>query len=336
VYPQPGTRFHGDVDVLVRPEDFWRALEVGREQGWETPPPIDHWPFDSGANPHELSLKKYRANAAFDVHQRLVPAVLPWTAREYAMTQAAWTNSRQITWEGTRIRLLSAEDAFLFGLVISRCWGTDGWRLKSHDLLDGLVLIKQGLTLERINEKAKMLKVSRTLNAFLKLCNPFIPYLDMKHPSVLSYVKLELNTVIEHLPLMISLAVLRAFRAVGAGLAFPAMLLLCIEVGRTLNQYPDLHQVFEALEYRRSRISLGTRHISLIWWLARRFKQTSSLIWPVMVYIALHRQGKQAVFKLGERDGLQRAWVEVDGKPLPEFVLEHGPLEEFRPILTRE
>jgi Uncharacterised nucleotidyltransferase len=321
--------------VLVRPEDFWLALKVGREQGWETPPTIDHWPFDSGANPHELSLKKYQANAAFDVHQRLVLTVLPWTSREEAMTQAAWINSRQVEWEGARIRLLSEEDAFLFGLMISRCWGTDGWRLKAHDLLDGGALIRHGLTLERVHKRAKILKVSSTLNAFLRLCDPFAPTLDLKHPSMFSYVRLELNTISEHLPLMISLAVMRVFKAVGAGLSFPALMLLRIEVGRILNQYPDLNQAFEALEYRRSRILLGTRHISLVWWLTRRFKQTSGLIWPVMVYVALRRQGKQAVFKLGERDGMQRAWVELDNKPLPEFVLEHGPLELFTPILTR-
>jgi hypothetical protein len=32
---------------------------------------------------------------------------------------------------------------------------------------------------------------------------------------------------------------------------------------------------------------------------------------------------------------LQRAWVEMNAKALPEFVFEHGPLEEFRVVLTR-
>jgi hypothetical protein len=49
----------------------------------------------------------------------------------------------------------------------------------------------------------------------------------------------------------------------------------------------------------------------------------------------LWRQGLRVTFKLGERDGSQRAWVEVNGKALPEFVLEHGPLEEFKVVLIR-
>ena len=37
VYPQPGMRFHGDVDILVRPQDFESALAVGHSRGWHTP-----------------------------------------------------------------------------------------------------------------------------------------------------------------------------------------------------------------------------------------------------------------------------------------------------------
>jgi hypothetical protein len=48
-----------------------------------------------------------------------------------------------------------------------------------------------------------------------------------------------------------------------------------------------------------------------------------------MTYIALQCRDEQTHFRLGERDGLQRAWVEVNQKQLPEFVLEHGPVEAF-------
>ncbi len=43
-----------------------------------------------------------------------------------------------------------------------------------------------------------------------------------------------------------------------------------------------------------------------------------------------------AFFRLGEHDGMQRAWVEVNGKVLREFVFEHGPLEGFKVVLTRD
>jgi Uncharacterised nucleotidyltransferase len=331
-YPQPGTRFHGDVDVLVRPEDFRRALELGQSAGWEIPQPMEDWLFNQSANPHELSLKKYGAHAAFDVHQRLAPTDLPWTAREHALTQAAWQNSSPVEWEGTRIRLLSPEDSFLFGLVISRCWSGDGWRLKSHDLLDGLALIRQGLTRESVLARAKTLNISRTVNAFLARCDPFTAKLEIKPPSSLQVFQLELNSASEHVPLMFSRNPMRLLRAAGAILTAPAWLPLWFEVRRTLQA--DLNQALETLEGSH-RTGFSVRNTSLIWWLARRSKQISSLTWPVMVYIALRRQGQQVTFKLGERDGLQRAWVEMNAKALPEFVLEHGPLEEFKVVLTR-
>lgn len=334
-YPQPGTRFHGDVDVLVRPEDFRRALEIGHERGWQTPQPLEHWLFSQSANPHELSLKKYRAHTAFDVHQRLVPSVLSRTPREHAMTQAAWQNSRPIEWEGTRIRLLSPEDAFVFGLVISRCWSGDGWRLKSHDLLDGLALIRQGLTRESVLARAATLNISRTVNAFLARCDPFAAKLEMTPPASFRVFQLELNSASEHVPLMFSRTIMRFLRAMGAILAAPAWLPLWFEVRRSLQQQPDLNQALETLEQQQHRMGFSVRNTSLIWWLARRCKQTTDLIWPVMTYIALRRQGQQVTFNLGERDGLQRAWVEMNSKALPEFVLEHGPLEAFKVILTR-
>jgi Uncharacterised nucleotidyltransferase len=332
-YPQPGTRFHGDVDVLVRPEDFRQALEVGHERGWETPQPIVHWLFNQSANPHELSLKKFQANAAFDVHQRLAPTDLHWTAREHALTQAAWQNSKPVEWEGIRIRLLSPEDSFLFGLVISRCWSGDGWRLKSHDLLDGLALIRQGLTRKTVLARAKTLNISRTVNAFLARCDPFMPKLEIKPPSSIKVFQLELNSASEHVPLMFSRTSMRLLRATGATLTAPAWLPLWFEVHQTLQQ-PDLNHALQTLEGSH-RMGFSVRNTSLIWWLARRSKQTTSLTWPVMTYIALRRQGLQVTFKLGERDGLQRAWVEMNAKALPEFMLEHGPLEEFKVVLTR-
>jgi hypothetical protein len=335
VYDLPGTRFHGDVDVLVHPEDFWRALEVGHQHGWETPQEIAHWPFDAHVNPRELSLKKHQANAAFDVHQRLVPSILPLSSREHSMTEAAWVHSKPIQWEGAQVRLLMKEDAFLFGLMISRCWGLDGWRLKSHDLLDGLALIRRGLTLNQLRERANALKISHTLDAFLSFCNPFKPMLDLRHPSMFRYARLEMMTVGEHIPMMISLAAYRMVIAFGAVVVLPVLLFMFLESYGTLKRNSDLNQALAILEYRRSPITLGIRHMSLIWWLARRFKQTSNMIWPVMVYIALRRQGKNAVFKVGKSNGSHRAWVEVDGKPLPEFVYEHGPLEEFELVLTR-
>jgi Uncharacterised nucleotidyltransferase len=332
-YDIPGTRFHGDVDVLVQPADFRRALEVGHQHGWTTPPALDHWLFEN-PNPHELSLKRKRAHAAFDVHQRLVPTTTQRdTRREHELTQAAWANAQPTEWHGSRIRLLRPEDAFIYGLVISRCWSGDGWRLKSHDLLDGLALKRQGATREAVLHRAITLNVAHTVNAFLDRCDPFTPALELKNPTPFTILKLELGAMGEHTPLLFG-----RFRNLIFSLPDIAMALeafpLWLEVNRTLKQHPDIERALKTLEQVQHNTK-AIRHTSLIWWLARRFKQSSSLVWPVMVYIALHRNGRAANFKLGERNGQRRGWVELDAKPLPEFEIDPGSLESFNVVLER-
>jgi Uncharacterised nucleotidyltransferase len=327
-YAHPGARFHGDVDVLVQPTDFRRALEVGHELGWETPQVLDHWLFDN-PDPHELSLKRHGASTAFDVHQRLVPTNSPWTTREHALTQAAWANSKRIEWQGTQIRVLSPEDAFVFGLVISRCWSGDDWRLKSHDLLDGLALVRQGLSREGLLARAKALSVLRTLNSFLERCDPFRPTLNLMPPSNLDYILFELNSASEHTPPLF-------VRAIRLLLSLPAIaqtlmaLPVWFQVRDALRKHPNLEQALISLEKRTlARNTRAIRYTSFVWWLVRRFKQTSSLTWPVLIYTVLYHRGEALKLRIGERKGVRYGWVEVDGKTIPEFYLEHGPSEQF-------
>jgi Uncharacterised nucleotidyltransferase len=327
-YAHPGARFHGDVDVLVQPTDFRRALQVGHGLGWETPQVLDHWLFDN-PDPHELSLKRSGASTAFDVHQRLVPTNSPWTTREHALTQAAWTNSRRIEWQGAQIRVLSLEDAFLFGLVISRCWSGDDWRLKSHDLLDGLALVRQGLSREDLLARAKALGVSRTLNSFLERCDPFRPALNLMPPSNLDYILFELNSVTEHTPPLF-------VRTIRLLLSLPAIaqtlmaLPLWFQVRDALKKHPDLEQALLTLEgHNYARHARAIRHTSLVWWLVRRFKQTSGITWPVLIYTVLSHRGEAVKLRVGERNGIRYGWVEVNRKTMPEFELEHGALERL-------
>jgi hypothetical protein len=324
-YTHPGARFHGDVDVLVQPADFRRALEVGHGLSWETPPVLDHWLFDN-PDPHELSLKRSGASTAFDVHQRLVPTNSPWTAREHALTQAAWANSRRIEWQGTQIRVLSLEDAFLFGLVISRCWSGDDWRLKSHDLLDGLAMVRQGLTREGLLARAKALGVSRTVNTFLERCDPFQPALNLTPPTNFDYVLFELNSISEHTPPLFvrTIRLLLSLPAIAQTLmAFP----LWFRVRETLRKHPNLEQALLLLEGKsHARTTRAIRHTSLVWWLVRRFKQTSSLVWPVLIYTVMYHRGEVVKLRVGERNGIRCGWVEINGKAIPEFELEHGAL----------
>jgi Uncharacterised nucleotidyltransferase len=340
-YPQPGTRFHGDVDVLVRPDEFRQALGIGRSLGWNIPQAFDHWLFAS-SNPHELTLKRPGASVYIDLHQRLVPTSLRSTDREHALTMAAHVNSRPVEWEGTRIRLLTPEDAFIFGLVISRCWSGDAWQLKAHDLLDGLALIQRhGLTRAQVLNRGRTLRVSRTVAAYLERCDPFDsrhPRLDSRTIPPLAVLRLELATAAEHVPLVLA-------RTINFMLFIPAILRvlpllpLWFKVRGVLRQNPDLASGVVSLTRGESARSKRTNPLamelqtSVVWWLLRRLKATHELTWPIVIYLVLYRQGAEVNLKVGRRDASIRAWVEVDGVPLPEFELEHGGLEGFEIIL---
>jgi Uncharacterised nucleotidyltransferase len=331
VYDVPGVRFHGDVDVLVRPEDFWRALEVGQRLGYRDPSVHLGWPFQT---PHELPLRKADGLTAFDVHQRLVHAALPWVAAETRMTQMAWRRSICLEWEGVKMHLLSPEDAFLFGLMVARAWSSDDWHLKSHDLLDGFALIKRHqLDLQTVRTRARELGVTRTLELFLQRCHPWESKVTLTPPTSQEKWRWDWQISPEHLPQKWADKMALLLRFGPMLWRVLSIVPLLLEVQSQLHSNVDLLQVLRESERPPKRDSrpIGFT-LGALWWAARLGRLISSLVWPVAVYVALQRRGWQPVFKLGELNGQQRAWVELEDDLLPGFDLVIPNWREYQVV----
>jgi hypothetical protein len=145
----------------------------------------------------------------------------------------------------------------------------------------------------------------------------------------LDYILFELNSASEHTPPLF-------VRAIRLLLSLPAIaqtlmaLPVWFQVRDALRKHPNLEQALISLEKRTlARNTRAIRYTSFVWWLVRRFKQTSSLTWPVLIYTVLYHRGEALKLRIGERKGVRYGWVEVDGKTIPEFYLEHGPSEQF-------
>jgi Uncharacterised nucleotidyltransferase len=332
-YSNSGSRFYGDVDVLIHPNDFSDALKVGRESGWEVPDQYEPWLYP---NPHELSLKQPDGLTTLDVHVRLVHSFLPWVGREERLTRSAWNASRVIDWEGAKIRLLTPEDSFLFGLVISRCWNGDGWRLKPHDLLDGFALIERSdLALEQVVSRANALGLSRTLKTFLGRCNPFGPRVDLRAVSKLEVFWFEMLSAREHLPPFLALLLLAPFRAGTGFFRLLQLVPVLIDILRCFWRTSDLDLILAYLESRNFSGTFPKNRLNFLYRFCRGLRQSSGIVWPLMVYLICRQPGQVVTFKVGRFRNVYRAWVEVGGMPLPEFTYEYGSLEGFKVLYQR-
>jgi Uncharacterised nucleotidyltransferase len=328
VYDHPGVRFHGDVDVLIHPDDFWRALEIARQHAWKTGAVAATWPKK---HPHELSIKHPLGSTVFDVHRWLVQTTLPWVGLEHRLTLEAWKRTTMVDWEGVQIRLLAAEDAFIFGLVIARCWTGDRWRLKTHDFLDGVALIKRhGLTRKDVLQRADKLRVRTTVESYLRMCDPFQNILQLRQVSNMQALRKDLATHRDHVPLAVAFLI-SSISFIGPMLSQIPLLVRCAWTVVAVKKLDLILCELEKLPLRSAKIPPG-HLVHALWNAAKVFRLTSSLIWPLAVYAALWRHGYRPQFRYGEHLGKQHAWVELEGEVLPGFAVTYGPVERFRVI----
>ena len=176
VYPAPGARFHGDVDVVVRPAHLARAREAAREQGWreeaDTGRPYAH---------NVCTLHSPAGEVCVDLHRFAIHSELPWTGVPRRITGAVWSASRERVWEDVRIREPSEADALLVGLVLQRCWGGDRWRLKPHDFID-FQLLARYVPRAALEARARELGAAGALRRFLERCDPDAGRLSLAVP----------------------------------------------------------------------------------------------------------------------------------------------------------
>lgn len=330
VYPAPGMRHHGDVDLVVRPEHASLASTLAQDEGWDA----EHDTARSGKSyMHAVcSLYAPAGAACVDLHRLMLHCQLPWNGVQRRVTDAVWARAEPREWEGVRIYLPAPVDALLVGLVLQRCWG-DRWQLKPHDLLDFRFITERlGVTRDELSDRARELRVERTLAIFLAHCDPVARRLELRPPT-----RAELRgwdrTALGERGLAgtyeVPLRRIRNLPHAVAGFAFGLPSLIAAH--RALGTHRDIETLLEVLTPRTVR----ARRSSHVWRDrvvcealrgARLFPRNADgdcLLRSLALYHALRRLGWPARFVSGVRreDGVVKghAWVELDGRVLTEL-----------------
>jgi len=338
VYPVPGARFHGDVDLLVRPGDGPTALRIAEGLGWR-----QQWsPRCFGEANEALLAYLHRPGGAalLDVHQLLVPAGWWLTGRQRRITEGVWASSVLQEWEGTAVHLPTPVDAIVVNLALERATLDRALGFKAHDPVDLYHLMTRGpVSVEELRGRARELRCDRTLAGFLRLCHP--------SPDPVTTAPLPAGTRLPWLMaglwesrfLHVPSVVLRALRAPGLARDVARVLPLLVRVRRVLRRHRDVRDVLAQLTPSaaptvRSSALARWRTVRAIYWATRLLPSGDAggrcLQQALAVYAALRRQGWDVVFFSGVRRdaaGLHgHAWVEEDGVRLTDRGAD-GPLD---------
>lgn len=198
VYSVAAQRAYGDVDVLIDPKDASRASLIAQNLGW-----VEAWQADdSNASAdlkrHEvLNLEHAHYPIRLDVHGLISHVTGQSTQLQERLTKQIWAAATPVTWEDTKLYTPSLSDSALLGLVTTRSWSSDAWRLKVQDYLDLNLLKEQGLSLHALKARAKELNCTQTLKLFLKRCDPYRKHLSLQQPSAKQKTNWEKQILLE-------------------------------------------------------------------------------------------------------------------------------------------
>jgi hypothetical protein len=339
VYEEPAQRHYGDVDILMRSEQALEASHIAQSLGcgwlesWhaERPSTIHGYRAPDWQQHEVMHLDNSKLHLRLDVHRRILHNKLFLTGLQERFTQEAWRASQELDWEGgTIVRVLQPVDSLLIGLILNRCWSSDDWQLKPHDLLDFMALKrKYSVTKAALVQRARELNCTRTLKLFLTRCDAFEQRFDLRPPSRAERQRWNLTIIPERGHPKFERSVSIALRVPGTlvdmARELPEVLHALVmlrqrgiqELGPYVNQ-PVRHT--RALSYGEwRRIKRGVRrNLALL-----GFPLTpNSLPLTLALFLALRKRGCPVMFcnDSGSREGEQtRVWLELDGK-----VLEDG------------
>ncbi|HEX6939070.1 MAG TPA: lasso peptide biosynthesis B2 protein [Longimicrobiales bacterium] len=333
VYPAPGMRFHGDVDVILEPRDLRRAAGIAAALGWTGFPAPHDPPFPFRHSAYDL----FRSGGAaqVDVQRFVAHCALPWALRQRRLTRAVRARSRAHEWEGARVRVPDPVDAALICLLIHRAWGAERWGLKPHDLLDLRYLAeREGVTREALEARAAELGCRRSLAAVLERCDPWTGrFAPGKMPAARAWL-LDVRTLPEHTPYGLEILTARAARAPVVLLHVLRALPTVLRASSAARRERDLHRLLAEFTPPRTAATPAKRLSSRDrLWRARGIRLASRLIptrgigrcviRALAIYHAFRARGIPVTFVSGvrrERRGVVgHAWVELDGRVLPEL-----------------
>ncbi len=179
VYPSPGARAYGDVDIVLPLEKARVAARIAKELGW-----IEDWNRDAtGEYNHEYShLFTPDCTVRIDLHVEILQGKFAHARRE-GLTRALVADAEQKTLGGAAVRIPRAVDGLLV-LLQNRRFG-DSWRRKPSDYLDARFLQRQGVTQADLLARADELACGRSTRLALESCDPWQGRLDLESPPKL-------------------------------------------------------------------------------------------------------------------------------------------------------
>ena len=330
VYPTPGMRFHGDVDVLVGPRQIDEASAIAASLGWS-----EAFTTAAVGEPYlhnACTLFGPEGAACIDLHRWALPCLTPFHRVPRRVTQAVWDAARQRTWEGTRIYEMSPADAAIIGVMLARCWGADRWHLKPHDAPDlSLLLARAGASGADIRTRARELGAERTVSHFLARCDPTNGRLSVRAPTPRELRRWDRDAFREYGPLGATERWLRRLALMPSIVrsvvrAVPSVLMARI----ALRRHRDMPALLDALTapVGPGPCSPGTR-MAVVQGVTRALRMIprntrgDCLLRALTLFVALRRVGCPVRFVSGvrrETSGVVgHAWVELDGRVLAEL-----------------
>ena len=328
VYPVPGARYYGDVDVLLRPRHAAAALAVAEQAGWT----VDFASAEVGQADCHTALELRSPGGGevlLDVHRYAVGSLVPWLRRKRRVTAAVWANARARSWNGVQVWEMAPVDALLVGLVLARGWGADRWAVKPHDAVDWRLLRDRcGVGEAELQARARELGCVRTLRLFRERCDPHAGRLQLGPPSPGWLRRARVRAAPESVPL--ALALLRARNAPVVAAEVAAALPYVLRARRAVRANPDVREVLASLtpaEETGARSSRARRFHTTrgVRWAARLLRASAggAVVRSVALYAALREQGWPVSYVSGVRaEGARvarHAWIELDGRVLPEL-----------------
>ena len=328
VYPLPGARFHGDVDVLVPRDRELLASRIARSLGWHEAAMATVGPSHSH---NAFSLVRANGTTMIDVHRDIIHVLLPWHAVQRRITDSVWKASRARWWQGLDIRELCPVDMLLVGVVLQRCWSGDAWQLKPHDVIDYRhITARYGVDAGALHERARELGCERTLEIFLSRCDPDSRRLELGAPRRVRRWRWNATAFRERGLLgAAELAVARLCGAPSGARAALAMVPTVLRVHLALRVHRDLRSLLRAMTppvtsapptMGRADVVAATR------WAIRLVgagRHGQCVVLALALYVKLREVGWLVDFVSGIRrdsDGtVGHAWIEHEGVVLPEL-----------------
>jgi hypothetical protein len=252
------------------------------------------------------------------------------------VTDAVWSRSRIVPWNGVEARVSHPVDAIVV-LALQRCWG-DGWGIKAHDVLDlRLLAARIGPSWRTdVRARARDLRCARTVDLFIRRCDPDAGMPVLGTPIPRERRRLAIRSRLEQ-PIGSTLWMARVYMLPAAAREVPPGLWRVIAVMWRLRRRAAIDALLTELTPARTAVrpttALGRlRIVRGIRWALRLLpggREGRCLVRSLATYAALRRQGLPVQFVSGVRrtaTGVTgHAWVELDGKVIPELGEPHNP-----------